>query len=244
MQLVELMQGQIGFTSAPGVGSDFWFELDFAPAHSLPVKFSGLGSRPIRSMMISADSRHLPLVADLIEQCAAPVQVLDDFNLALSKLEQSFLSGKPIRLIILDQPQLSDDPELVAYRALLRERALTLRAAATDAALMLVLIMPSGISEEKADELAEEAGFFALLPVPVDLSALQHLLYAHTLMIDAGTISSKMIQNSGHQINALGAISLKHRADPTCYHVLIAEDNPTNRKVLQKILERAGHRCS
>lgn len=38
-------------------------------------------------MMISTNSRHLPLVADLIEQCAAPVQVLDEFTLALSKLE-------------------------------------------------------------------------------------------------------------------------------------------------------------
>lgn len=83
-------------------------------------------------------------------------------------------------MIILDQPPLSDDPELVAYRALLRERALSLRAAATDAALMLVLMMPSGISEEKADELVEEVGFSALLAAPVDLSALQHLLYAHT----------------------------------------------------------------
>jgi CheY-like chemotaxis protein len=28
------------------------------------------------------------------------------------------------------------------------------------------------------------------------------------------------------------------------YEILVAEDNPTNRKVLQKILERAGHRCT
>lgn len=243
-QLVELMQGKIGFSSELGQGSEFWFELDMNLSNA-PVLPSGSVTRlrPIYSMIISADVRNLPLVADLLEQCSAPVQMEDDFAAAVGRLEQSFLSGKPVRLIILDLEMSKAGRPLADYRELLREHVLGLRAASNDSPISLVLLSPEGLTEEAADKLAEEAGFSALLPTLIDRLSLHNVLRAHELMLNAGAVN-KTASAPVPDPTTLGAINLKQRADLECYHVLVAEDNPTNRKVLQKILERAGHRCT
>lgn len=243
-QLVELMHGEIGFSSALGQGSEFWFELDLtiSNVHTLPV--AGVRRlRPIYSMIISANARYLPLVADLLEQCSAPVQMEDDFAAAIGRLEQSFLSGKPVRLIILDLEISQTGRPLTDYRELLREHVLGLKSASGDSPVSLVLLSPDGLTEEAADKLAEEAGFSALLPTPIDSLSLHNMLHAHELMLEAGVVN-KTASAPIPDPNTLGAINLKQRADLESHHVLVAEDNPTNRKVLQKILERAGHRCT
>ena len=241
-QLVELMQGRIGFYSEPGIGSEFWFELEL----SLPIQpqnnYEKSKSQVIRSMIISLDEQSRPKILNLIDQINEKIQLIENFDAGISWIEQSFLSGKPIRLILFTYSP-SQCIGLTEYAERLRNYVIAMKTAASHAPLSLILMMPNGLNEEAADEIAESAGFTSLLHIPADQINLQNIVHAHTVMLD-NSITRKNVPVPIQDSSALAAISLKQRAEFIPYHILVAEDNPTNRKVLQKILERAGYRCS
>jgi len=98
----------------------------------------------------------------------------------------------------------------------------------------------------KVVPLAEQLGFFCVLPAVFDLDHLRHLLHAQAASIsnDAKLRQFVPAQPTAILSSESSAFQIRsNRKQQDVYSILIVEDNPTNRKILQKILERAGHQC-
>ena len=241
-QLVELMGGEIGFQSVQGQGSDFWFELDLSLAEVEDLEKKSLPTIQMRSVIISAGKNKDEFLDHLQSRITTPPFLASNFDEAKDIIEQSLLVGKPIRLIFIQESP-SHELAMDAYETLLRERVFSIREVTHDMPVTLALISVSGSHEKLVDDLAERVGFSAVLHLPLDADHLNNVLHAHSI-ISSTESSKKIMPFSGESELPLSTSSLGVKFDDCTYRVLVAEDNPTNRKVIQKILERAGHHCT
>ena len=209
-QLVELMGGSIGVESEAGQGATFWFTACFTPVAS--------GIRPQRS-----DLRDVPvLVVDthatsraVLEQCLRTwglrPQHATDAQQALAMLREAGVQGQPYPLALLDM-QLPDMDGIVLAR--------TIKADPLLAPIRLVLMSLFG----QCDDSVWEAGIALHLHKPVRQSALYDILLAAM-----GKTCNPMSAPPGETLPA----ALQG-------HILLVEDEPINRRVIQAMLNRLG----
>ncbi len=238
-QLVELMGGRIGFCSEPGKGSEFWFELNFGPAISQQPLIQ---TPPIdmHLMLIGSVKEFPALATDIARGCRRVPVAVDSIDAAIDALAQARLAGNPVALTFVEVrwwPEQSTADWAISISDTLQ----SLRAAARDFVTVFVLLVPSQMPAALAKELAESAGFFATLSVGYQPVALSRLMLAAAL--SCGEAVRIAITSASEPPVAASASQLRPVLTTDGLEVMIVEDNPTNRRVLQMILERAGHRC-
>jgi len=241
-QLVELMGGEIGFHSIQGQGSEFWFELEFGIADNEEQDQKILNASQLKSIIISANPKTDELLDHLSNCSNNPPLLATDFDEAKAVIEQSILMGKSIRLVFIHEP-LSEKSTLQELENSLRSRVLSLREVTNDMLMTLVLLCENDLEEKLLEDVAERVGFSAILNLPCKLISLKNILHAHSIILSSET-PKKIISTSSEKDARLPISNLDTKFDDSSYRVLVAEDNPTNRKVIQKILDRAGHHCT
>ena len=213
-QLVGLMGGSIGLESAVGLGSTFWVELEL---DKQPER-AGAGTGELaqaRVLLIGFPQvEREPLEQALAGWGASPIAVAS-VEEGVSRLVEEISLAKPYHSALI----FAAGNELKA--------AQRFRRAAPDPAPPTVLAVPRNAGVPRFEALS--AGFAAVLEMPFDKRQLFNVLHS----VSAGEEPREgVVRLQDYARRGVAARKLR---------ILAADDNPTNREVLGKILERGGH---
>ena len=219
-QLVELMGGRLGLTSAPGMGSTFWFELSLRRGDEVAHDERSEDPRTLsgqRALVVddNATNRRI-LRQQLLSWGVEAVEAADGFE-ALDLALTAAQDGRSFDLGVVDLNMPGMDGI---------ELARTLKEDPATAQTMLFLLSSSGHRLEAAE--SHLTGFAASLTKPVRSSELFDCLITSL--------------NSGTSLEPPAA-PVKERSEPaqSSGRVLLVEDNKVNQLVGSKVLVNLGY---
>ena len=237
-RLVELMQGRMGVESEAGRGSTFWFEVPMRLNSRQPLRARGPAMLPDRRVLLAdPDPAAVEGLKAWLETWGARVEIATTVDAACAIVGAS--NATPVSLLIADEALLHGD-------ALGLTRAL--RDGGVADSVRLLLIGPRSTGPEHGRLLA--AGADGCLARPWRATSLTALCER---LLEPGATGFATRETSGRFLgsgpgsgepgvpsvgDALMMLSGPALLDGA--RVLIVEDNPTNQRVAQRMLERAG----
>ncbi len=219
--LINCFRGQFWVESELGSGSRFYFTTRFALADEIVVeqktKRSNISQLRNLPVLVADDNEtNREIIARLLADWQMMPVVTADARTALEKIESSLTDGKPIPLAVVDAIM----PEHDGFQLVEEIRART--KAGTKTILML-----SAADRLAFKERCQELSFDGVLEKPISQS---NLFDAIVTAMGVATI------------DPMPPGDLKHSRPPErTLNVLLAEDTPANRKVVERVLNKRGH---
>jgi two-component system, sensor histidine kinase and response regulator len=222
-QLTELMGGQIGVESQPGVGSAFWFMVPFATQPPGAPSMGGRTSQDLRGIGLCIVDDHATnrrILEAYATKWGVRCRLAVDGPQALACLRAAAAEGAACALAIIDM-QMPGMDGLELARAIKADPVL--------APTRLILLTSHG---KRGDaHAAQTVGYEAYLTKPIHESRLYECLLA--------VVAPSAPVSPGSLITRHSLAEHKMQGTPK---ILLAEDNVINQKVATRILEKLGYR--
>jgi PAS domain S-box-containing protein len=226
-QLAELMEGESGVESTPGVGSTAWFTAWFGPAaqpayayNTPPAALSGQ-----RVIMVDDNATNRKVLMGQLLQCGVDPVSAGSAGEALMLMRQAALAGRPFDAALLDQ-QMPDCDGAELGRTIVNDENLE--------STRLILLTSSGQRGE--GQMFADIGFAGYLLKPVAQRDL-----TECLMLALATEPDTW---RAHAQPIITRHALRAQRTRTRNRVLLAEDNVVNQKVAVRMLERLNYRVT
>ncbi len=214
-QLVQLMGGRIGLESAIGLGSTFWLEIDLdkQPEHAGAARGDLAGAR---ILLVGFPARERAALDAALGGWGALPTAVANVDEAVARLDADISLARPYHSALLYAS--GEDLQLAQRFA----------RAAPNPAPPTILAVPRDADVRRFEVLS--SGFASVLELPFDKRRLFNVLHS---------VAAGEEQHEG--VVRLQDYARRGATALTKLRVLVADDNPTNREVLGKILERSGH---
>jgi len=224
-RLVELMGGEVGVTSTPGVGSTFWFTAYLTTAVQSPTEAdrSRETLRGLRALIVDDNATNRKVLSGHLSSHGIEVVAAQDADEAMAAFEAAHVAERPFDVALLDYLMPECDGAELGHRIVANDKYRSTR---------LVLLTSSG---QRGDgERFSELGFAAYLLKPITQRDLFGCL---TLVMSA---TAQAWRERSHPLVTRHQVRANRLRDGR--RILLAEDNPVNQKVARATLERLGLR--
>jgi two-component system sensor histidine kinase/response regulator len=225
-QLVELMGGQINFTSQPGQGSTFHFNL------SLPLSKTQVEHIPVdidfsslRVLVIDDNQINLNILSKQLSSWHIRAETAMSGDEAIVQLNQAIADNDPYQLLLSDfnMPIMTGADLIVKVKS--DPKTVNTK----------VILLSSSVRKRGEAKHLHEIGFSGYLGKPIDLTILYKMISLLWQHLQNGTEPERIISK-----HTVADAHSQLRLDTSNLKALLVEDNIVNQKVGKKLLEKNG----
>jgi signal transduction histidine kinase/ligand-binding sensor domain-containing protein/DNA-binding response OmpR family regulator len=224
-QIASLMQGDIWPESELGKGSTFHFSVWIDKSDKKPGDKKHLVDLKGKKVLIVDDNKsNLEVLGHALENKGMQVKALDNGYDVVPALLEAIEAADPFDLCIIDIQM----PGLSGYEVGKQIRSL-------DSPLANIPLMAFSSSTVARTKKYRDAGFDGFIPKPLQRQKLLRMV--HQLLAEKGEIRDK---EDNKRDTVITQYSIREEAKHSI-HILLAEDNPINQKLVRFMLTRAGY---